>query len=69
MDIRKEYDEALHALREAQAYADQLEPKPGKASNAEQNARWVSAKQLVEILQATVDQLARRLADSDEPGS
>lgn len=68
MDIRKEYDEALHALREAQAYADQLEPKPGKSSSAEQNVRWVSAKQLVEILQATVDRLARQLADGDDPG-
>lgn len=66
MDVRKEYEEALAALREAQSYADLLEPRPSEPQDEERGARWVVAKQLVSMLQATVDRLARKLAGSDD---
>jgi len=63
MDIRAEFEEALKALREAQAYASSLEPRQGERTDDESMRRWVAARQLVAMLEATVDRLARQLAD------
>jgi hypothetical protein len=63
MGIREEFEDALKALREAEAYATSLEPKPGERHDNESLKQWATARQLVAMLQAAVDRLARRLAD------
>jgi len=68
MGIRKEYEDALKALREAQAYASRLEPRPGDRTDDDSLKRWMTATQLVGMLQAAVDRLAHKLADTDDTG-
>ena len=64
MGIRKEYDDAMNALREARAYADELEPRPNEHISNDRMDRWFAARRLADILQMSVDRLARALADS-----
>jgi hypothetical protein len=59
---RKDYAEAQKALREAQEYADAIEPKRGQPPDA----KWVMAQQLVGMLEATVNRLAQKIADLDD---
>lgn len=66
VDVRKEYDDAFRALQEAQAYANGLEPKLGERISNDRVERWMAAKHLVNILQATVDRLAHTLAESGD---
>jgi hypothetical protein len=66
MGIRKEYNDAVNALREAQAYASELEPRPGEHIGNDRMERWSAAKRLVDILQIAVDRLARALADGGD---
>ena len=63
---KKAYNEAINALREAEAYADELEPKPGEQISKDRMERWGAAKQLVEILEDEVGRLARALASSSD---
>jgi hypothetical protein len=61
--MREEYDEAVEALEAAQRYANDLKPLPGENVSNDHMKQWVAARQLVDILQAEVNRLARALAD------
>ena len=37
---KKAYNEAINALREAETYADELEPKPGEQISKDRMERW-----------------------------
>jgi hypothetical protein len=64
MPLHQEYAETIAVLRAAQAYADELEPRFGERVDSDRMRRWCSARQLVRMLQASADRLARELANS-----
>ena len=64
MSVRQEYDDTITVLRAAQAYADELEPRIGERIDSDRMQRWSTARQLVQMLQASADRLARELANS-----